>query len=167
MPSKNKSLSLKKIELDQSIDLLLSFKLDTHIASYGTHEGYRPEAYIERLKKRHIDYPEGQIFLVSGRRIIGQLGYYPEETTFGRWGYIHMLYIVPEERGKGLGKYLLGKAIDHFRERGINTVALRVSSLNPQAMSLYASMGFTQHLDQKLSTEPMVLLVRKKGVEDH
>jgi len=153
---------MKPIDLERDRDLLLAFKLDTHLISYNTPDDYCPDSYFQRLQKRFAMYPEGQFFLASGDEILGQIGFYPEDGPEGRWGYIHMLYIVPDARGQGLGKYLLGKAIDHFRELGITTVALSVSSLNQKAKALYHSMGFEQAKFQDSSLAPKVLLIRKK-----
>ena len=48
-----------------------------------------------------------------------------------------MLFIAPEERGKGLGKRLLRYGIVHF---GVKELA--VNEQNPQAKGFYEYMGF-------------------------
>ena len=52
-------------------------------------------------------------------------------------GTLEMLFIAPEERGKGLGKRLLRYGIDHF---GVEELA--VNEQNPQAKGFYEHMGF-------------------------
>ncbi len=52
-------------------------------------------------------------------------------------GTLEMLFIAPEERGKGLGKRLLRYGIAHF---GVKELA--VNEQNPQAKGFYEHMGF-------------------------
>ena len=50
---------------------------------------------------------------------------------------LEMLFITPEERGKGLGKQLIQYGIEHY---GIKSLA--VNKQNPQAKGFYEHMGF-------------------------
>jgi putative acetyltransferase len=49
---------------------------------------------------------------------------------------LHMLFVRPEKRGQGLGRALLGHAVD----RGVRRVD--VNEHNPQAFAFYQRMGF-------------------------
>ena len=52
-------------------------------------------------------------------------------------GALEMLFIAPEERGKGLGKRLLQRGMESYAvER------LAVNEQNPQAKGFYEHMGF-------------------------
>lgn len=161
MRSQFKGLTCVPVDLERDQDMLLAFKLDTHLISYGTPEGYDSGAYLSRLKKRMSTYPEGQILLRGGGRVLGHAGFYPEHKGEAITGYIHMLYIVPEARGKGLGQYLLGRVVEHFREQGITSIYLKVSDKNAHAMKLYAAMGFHLAPQQDERLLPMVLLVKE------
>jgi ribosomal protein S18 acetylase RimI-like enzyme len=57
--------------------------------------------------------------------------------------YLEELYIVPERRGRGLGRALLETAIDHARERGAAHIELNTSENDVAARTLYESVGFT------------------------
>ena len=50
---------------------------------------------------------------------------------------LEMLFLAPEERGRGLGKKLVRYGMEHF---GIREVT--VNEQNPQARSFYEHMGF-------------------------
>ena len=50
---------------------------------------------------------------------------------------LEMLFITPEERGKGLGKHLLQHSVKHYGVR-----QLAVNEQNPQAKGFYEHMGF-------------------------
>ena len=60
-------------------------------------------------------------------------------------GTLEMLFIAPEERGKGLGKRLLRYGIAHF---GVNELA--VNEQNPQAK------GFYEHINGRSATSRAV-----------
>lgn len=52
-------------------------------------------------------------------------------------GSLEMLFIAPEERGKGLGKHLIRYGIENY---GVER--LTVNEQNPQARGFYEHMGF-------------------------
>ena len=54
------------------------------------------------------------------------------------------LAVMPERRGRGLGRALLEAAIMRAGELGARTVFLEVGADNPQALALYAGLGFAQ-----------------------
>jgi len=59
------------------------------------------------------------------------------------------LAVVPEARGKGLGRALLQAAIRKARTLDAATMFLEVGADNPAARALYASLGFTKVGDRK------------------
>jgi mycothiol synthase len=59
-----------------------------------------------------------------------------------RRGLVHMLGVLPEFRGRGLGKRILIAGLRHLMQKGIEVAALTVDSENAAARFLYESMGF-------------------------
>ena len=57
-------------------------------------------------------------------------------------GTIQNLGVVPIFRGQGLGRALLGKALQGFKRCGANKASLEVTSDNITALGLYQSVGF-------------------------
>jgi GNAT superfamily N-acetyltransferase len=57
--------------------------------------------------------------------------------------YLEELYVVPEQRGKGLGRALLEAAIDAARAAGADHFELTTGEDDAAARALYASCGFT------------------------
>lgn len=57
--------------------------------------------------------------------------------------YLAELYVVPERRGEGLGRALLGAALDLARAEGADTIDLGTSEDDVAARGLYESFGFT------------------------
>lgn len=77
-------------------------------------------------------------------------------------GRLEMLFLTPEERGKGIGKQLLQYGIETY---GI--VELTVNEQNPQAVGFYEHMGFEAYKRTELDEEgnPYPLLYMKRVQE--
>ena len=75
---------------------------------------------------------------------------------------LEMLFLTPEERGKGIGKQLLQYGIETY---GI--VELTVNEQNPQAVGFYEHMGFEAYKRTELDEEgnPYPLLYMKRVQE--
>lgn len=76
---------------------------------------------------------------------------------------LEMLFISPEERGKGLGKRLLQYGIENYA-----VVRLTVNEQNPQARGFYERMGFQVYkrtdLDEQGNPYPL-LYMNLSGVD--
>jgi ribosomal protein S18 acetylase RimI-like enzyme len=57
--------------------------------------------------------------------------------------YLEELYVVPDQRGNGLGRALLGAVLELSRERGVTYISLGTSTDDTAAIGLYESAGFT------------------------
>ncbi len=57
--------------------------------------------------------------------------------------YLEELYVIPQRRGEGLGRALLGEVIELSREREVSYIALGTSTDDTAAIGLYESAGFT------------------------
>lgn len=66
------------------------------------------------------------------------------ETSCAEAGGIYGLGVLPEHRGKGLGRAILLRAIEKLREAGVRDVLLQVESENANALGLYESCGFAR-----------------------
>jgi ribosomal protein S18 acetylase RimI-like enzyme len=57
--------------------------------------------------------------------------------------YLAELYVVPDHRGRGLGRALMESAIDEARSHGADYMDLGTSEDDVSARNLYQSLGFT------------------------
>jgi GNAT superfamily N-acetyltransferase len=60
----------------------------------------------------------------------------------GLHSYLEELYVVPEMRGRGLGRALLEAALETAREAGATTMELGTSEDDVTARALYEKLGF-------------------------
>jgi len=57
--------------------------------------------------------------------------------------YLAELYVVPDRRGRGLGRALMHGAIANARERGADHIDLGTGEQDVVARALYESLGFS------------------------
>jgi putative acetyltransferase len=60
----------------------------------------------------------------------------------GETGELRKMYVLPECRGRGWGRTLLGSLIDEARQRGLTRLTLESHSSLLAARTLYESVGF-------------------------
>jgi mycothiol synthase len=68
-----------------------------------------------------------------------------ERPGEGLVGEIYVVGTAPEQRGLGLGRYLLTSGLQRLRERGVRIAAIYVDESNGAAVSLYQAAGFHYH----------------------
>jgi mycothiol synthase len=96
------------------------------------------------------DFDPGDILLLTPAGRPGELiGFIrvetvpAEETEADRLeGYVALIGVLPEWRGRGLGRQLLYWGIARLRERGAGAVELSVQALNERATRIYTAAGF-------------------------
>jgi diamine N-acetyltransferase len=75
----------------------------------------------------------------SGFQGFASFGARREDPTIFK---LHKIYILPQNQGKGYGKFLLDEIKNRLRKQGINTLDLNVNRYNP-AKEFYKKLGFT------------------------
>jgi len=60
------------------------------------------------------------------------------------FGYIETIYVLPEARGKGLSKQIVGYIFQYFVSLGLNKTKLEVWQSVKRAVELYKSFGYTE-----------------------
>ena len=70
-------------------------------------------------------------------------------------GALEMLFISPEERGKGLGKRLIQYGIENY-----SVERLAVNEQNPQAKGFYEHMGFHVYKRTELDDHGIIIMDR-------
>ncbi len=88
----------------------------------------------------------GIALITEGDRVIGYCwgGTYGDElhAPRGAEGRIFMMGVLPQYRGRGLGRAALAVGLDRLGAQGITAVELTVDSQNRSAIGLYKSAGF-------------------------
>jgi RimJ/RimL family protein N-acetyltransferase len=139
-------LRLAPIDLAHDAATCIAFRRDSFQMSFGTDEGCEQEMgiegarYLDRLRGRMEQVPEGNSHLWHGERIVGQT-----EMRFGDepgMGYVNLFYLVPEWRRRGVGRLLHDHAVSVFEARGMRAIRLSVSRTNDGAIAFYRRLGW-------------------------
>ncbi len=115
--------------------------------SFGASDWCVPEALLREQEKEDHRY-----FLAQwDNTIIGQIGVISPDHTV----YIRGVGIAPEWRRRGFGRRLLTATVRQMLAEGRTHFALDVAVDNPQALSLYQSVGFQTTTTYDYYTVPL------------
>ncbi len=108
---------------------------------YGEHSRKSAKRYINWLKNHStlfdvvLDNDKPVAFIVAD-------GNWISSFSGDNVGEIHELAIRKSYWGKGLGKYLMNKALKHFKELNLKKAGLWVGEKNKRAIEFYKKYGF-------------------------
>jgi len=105
--------------------------------------GFRPNTVeeIRCLVNTSWCHPEGILLISEGQQKVGYC-WTMDDPARKQKGYIRMMGVDPEYRGRGLGRAILVAGIEYLRKRGMTEIELSVDSKNSSAKRLYQSAGF-------------------------
>ena len=109
--------------------------------------GPLPPDVLARLMPGLREHPTTLIFLAYvGESVVGIATCFFGFSTFTARPLIniHDLAVLPEHRGRGIGRLLLEAVERKARERGCSKVTLEVQENNARARGLYEATGFAQ-----------------------
>lgn len=88
---------------------------------------------------------EGSVYLIAEKDgdIAGGAGIYPSNGLPAGTCELVKMYLSPQYRGIGLGRKLIGQALDLAKSMGYNTVYLETMPELKQAVKVYEKFGFT------------------------
>jgi ribosomal protein S18 acetylase RimI-like enzyme len=100
---------------------------------------------VEDIAKRLACSDEGFVLGAFVPELVGVTGFYRRVGLKARHkGTIWGMYVLPEFRGRGLGKKLMLAAIKRASQiDGVEALTLNVVTTNEAARSLYLALGFT------------------------
>jgi ribosomal protein S18 acetylase RimI-like enzyme len=153
---------IELINADQDGELCIAFRREMYAASFGSYEGVEEEMgednalYLEQLRAKIAQLPEGNVHLWRGERIVGQaeMRLLDEEPDVG---YVSLFYVAADCRGEGLGRVLHEHAVDVFRRRRKKLMRLSVSISNARAIAFYRKLGWVA-VGTRPNKEPMAIM---------
>jgi ribosomal protein S18 acetylase RimI-like enzyme len=155
------ALRIDRIDLADA-QACVRFRRDMYVASFGTEAGLEEEMgegdalYLEQLRAKIAQFPEGNVHLRRDGIIAGQLEMRLLEDE-PRVGYVSLFYVVPEARGAGLGRILHEHAACASRGRGHRALRLSVSVANVGAIRFYRALGW-EIVGSRPNKAPMALM---------
>ncbi|MDQ0465790.1 ribosomal protein S18 acetylase RimI-like enzyme [Caulobacter ginsengisoli] len=129
---------------------LTTLRLDeiNFVATLAEEEAKPASAFDEAVR-------DGAVFVAEANGVVlGLVGLMPKTNAKERHkGLIYSVFVMPEGRGKGVGRALMTTVLDHARSV-VESVFLVAVADNRAAVSLYESVGFESY-----GLEPRSLLV--------
>ena len=113
-------------------------------AAYGADSHWAFTLAAARQIIGHYGIGRGLGVIVRGLRVEAVI-----RPPSGDMHYLAHLAVVPELRGRGVGRALIDHLTGLAREAGRRRVALDVAASNPRAEALYQRAGFTVMLERK------------------
>jgi putative acetyltransferase len=74
--------------------------------------------------------------------LVGTAGYYPVSHRGVRAVEIRKMYLLPQARGQGLGRYLLGLLETAIQQRGFQSIWVETASVLKEAVQLYETSRY-------------------------
>ena len=115
-------------------------------AQYEEHAIVVPQLTLtEAVRAMTLHPSRGTILLADDAKIVGLavLAYMWTLEHGGRVAWLDELFVVPEQRGRGIGHILLQHALVIAEEMGCRVVQLEVELGHERAEHLYQRAGFT------------------------
>ncbi len=140
-------VQIRPFQLRQDLLRVLSFQCDLYESNFPDFEctpGFLLEQE-QRLRQAHADPSRNGLYVAEARgQVVGFLWLVLRPTGRGRLtGCVDQIYLVPEFRGRGIGRRLMLFAEEFFRSRGASKARLQVTTSNAAAVHLYESLGYT------------------------
>lgn len=101
------------------------------------------EIFVTPLDKESFEEQEKQgyfknLSFIIDDKLVGGCTIFEKDG----FGYVETLFVLPENRGKGLSKIIINYIFDYFLGNGLNKTKLEVWELNKRAVELYKSFGY-------------------------
>lgn len=125
-------------------EIVTKFRRDSFEVSFGDRFDFDEEDYLHWLKEKTADYSRGFVLVKKDNRYVGQLELSIKEYEGKDIGYIHLYYLISEERGKSIGQELHDFARQFIRTNNMNEFHLRVSLTNISAIKFYRKIGMNE-----------------------
>ncbi len=106
-------------------------------------------AYLDEHWARPYPAPPPGPYLREGHIVVAEtdgtiVGMAKGELRNGL-GHVSLVYLKPEQRGRGGGNDLVRDLVTHFREQGLEHVSLNVELPNDEALAYWRRLGFTDY----------------------
>ena len=102
-----------------------------------------PDSLAERVRQLMGSGDTTVVLGGDGPDGLAVLRFRPALWSAGLECYVAELYVVPELRGRGLGRAIMDVAIEVARGRGADTMDLGTDEFDTVAHHLYESLGFS------------------------
>ena len=137
------------------------------ISHNGSLRGYREDACLLAAANRHKENPDSVRKLFLDNEFAGLIDCDVLHGAHAGYGWISLLYLTKEFRGKAYGVQLLARAIVLYKQLGRHAVRLHVSPSNTDALTFYRKQGFHILQTEPTSNGAVLLMEKQLGENRH
>jgi len=94
-----------------------------------------------RIFELPTETPDPVVLLEVDGHLVGYCWTHRDAPTSP--GIVGMVGVWPDQQGRGYGKVITGKGINHLLDMGAKPIEITVDSENPSAIGVYENVGFT------------------------
>jgi len=105
-------------------------------------KGWNAEKCRKLLTNRMQFDPQGFFFVTYRGKPVGTACAWRQSADETKVGYVHMVGVMPEHRGKGLGRLLTLCTLHYFRVKGFQEAILDTDDSRIPAIRTYLNLGF-------------------------
>ena len=127
---------------DDEREPFLSMRADAWQNIYGSTVGLDGEGFYQEMLNIGRYHPDAAAYAMMGDRTVGFIQLAPARDRLLSCGHISFVYLIPEERNKGLGAQLIGYATSVYRRKNRKRLQLLVAPQNAHALHFYEKLGF-------------------------
>ena len=110
--------------------------------SHGSLKGFTPAVYLHSAEQHAERDPRCVMKLFAGDVFAGVVELDPDRGADDGAGWVSLVYLRPDVRGRRLGVQLIGHAVSYFRRQGRRSLRLHVAYDNENAAGFYEHIGF-------------------------
>ena len=99
---------------------------------------------VTRFIKEGIASGAPQIVAIADKKVVGWCDVWPKPRAALKHSGVLGMGVIEGYRGRGIGKALMGAALQAAKDRGFTRVELTVRVDNPRAKKLYEQFGFVE-----------------------
>jgi mycothiol synthase len=103
---------------------------------------WTPERCVERFAERVEFYPDGCFFATVDDRPVGTAAGWIKPDSPPATGWVEMVGVHPEHRGRGLGAVVTLSVLRWMRSRGLRRAVLTTDDWRLPAIHTYLKLGF-------------------------
>ncbi len=104
------------------------------------------EIKADVVRKEFADTPTRCFMALAGEKLVGYVTTVPDPAN-GK-GLIYNLVVEKSTRGQGLGRKLIKRALESFREQGFTQARIETLDTNEVGQHLYPACGFKEAIRQ-------------------
>jgi ribosomal protein S18 acetylase RimI-like enzyme len=147
---------IKKATIEDYNDLLplvIDFELDKEMSSADINK-INKQKLMRECKKNLKQFLKDKtcLYLIS-KKMDKYQGYIfvSFDETYSSEGFVLELYVIPEERKKGIAKSLLINGLAWLKENNCKEIYLTVHKKNSRAIDIYTKQGFKEYEDSYMT----------------